>query len=124
MVQLRVYRRLLIAKGLGCFTKALLFGMIMPGSCTANCTSDQLRCYGCEVMRHPLCGPYLTPSDLHLSEAHKKHLASKQFAADANMKQAVTSWIQTVDTDFFVAVTQAFTVVGQMLSVNGDYIEV
>jgi hypothetical protein len=31
----------------------------------------------------------------------QKHLASKRFAADATVKQAVTSWPQTPDTDFF-----------------------
>jgi hypothetical protein len=34
---------------------------------------------------------------------YKKHLAGKRFAAVANVKQAVTSWLHTLETDFFHA---------------------
>jgi hypothetical protein len=45
----------------------------------------------------------------------KKHLDDKQFATDANMQQAVTSWLQTLDTDFFYTDTNLGAMVGQML---------
>lgn len=37
------------------------------------------------------------PSDLHLFRHHKKHFDGKQFARDANMKQAVNSWLQRLE---------------------------
>jgi hypothetical protein len=33
-------------------------------------------------------------------------MGGKQFAKDAHMKQAVTSWLQTLDTNFFCATIQ------------------
>jgi hypothetical protein len=36
------------------------------------------------------------------SDPLKKHLAGKQFATDANMKQAVTSCLQTLYINFFL----------------------
>jgi len=50
-----------------------------------------------------------------LFEYCKKHLLDKQFAADAEVKQVVTSWLQTPHTNFFSARMQAVvTTVGQM----------
>jgi len=46
------------------------------------------------------------PSDFHLFTLLKKNQASKKFVTDTNMKQAVTSWLQTPETDFFYARTQ------------------
>jgi hypothetical protein len=36
-----------------------------------------------------------------VSESLKKHLDEKQFVTDDDVKQAVTSWLQALDTDFF-----------------------
>jgi hypothetical protein len=47
-----------------------------------------------------------SPSDFHLFGPLKKQLAGKQFAKDADIKQAVT-WLQTLDTDFFYIKTKA-----------------
>jgi hypothetical protein len=43
------------------------------------------------------------PCDFHLFRLLKKHQASKKFATDTNIKQAITSWLQTPETDFFYA---------------------
>jgi hypothetical protein len=59
-----------------------------------------------EVTDQPLYTPRLMLSGFHLFGLIK-HLAGKWFAADINMKQAVTSWIQTFDTNFFYAGMQA-----------------
>ena len=40
----------------------------------------------------------LGPSDFHLFRPLKVYVTNKQFATDANMKQAVTSRVQTLDT--------------------------
>jgi hypothetical protein len=37
-----------------------------------------------------------------------KHLAGKAYATDADVKQAVTSWLRKLDTNFFSAGIQAF----------------
>jgi hypothetical protein len=50
---------------------------------------------------HPL-SPYLTPNDFYLFGPLTKYLAGKVFATDADMKQAVTSWLQKLDKDFFM----------------------
>lgn len=47
------------------------------------------------------------PSDFHLSGYRKKHVASNKFTADPNVKQAVTSCLQTFE-----------------LNINGDYDEI
>jgi hypothetical protein len=39
-------------------------------------------------------------SDFHLFGPLKKHLDSKQFAVDADVKEGVT-WLQTFNTSFF-----------------------
>jgi hypothetical protein len=45
-------------------------------------------------------------SDTHPFGSVKKHLFHEQFAIDADMKQAVASWLQALDANFFCEVTQ------------------
>jgi hypothetical protein len=45
---------------------------------------------------HPR-SPGLEQSDFKLFEPLKKNLAGKRFATDAQVKQAVTSWLQILD---------------------------
>jgi len=47
------------------------------------------RC-GWQAVGDPACSFALAPSDLHLFESLKKHLAGKHFRTDADVKQAVT----------------------------------
>jgi hypothetical protein len=42
-------------------------------------------------------------SKFHISGARMKHTVHKWFAVDADVKQAVSSWIQTLYTDLFYA---------------------
>jgi len=51
-------------------------------------------------MDHSHYSLYCMPSDLDLFGPFKKQLSDKGFAADASIKQAVTSWLQTFDIDF------------------------
>jgi hypothetical protein len=59
----------------------------------------------------PYSQPDLTgfgpPGDVRLLILLKKHLAGRRFATDADVKQAVTSWQQTLDINFFYAGIQA-----------------
>jgi hypothetical protein len=52
-----------------------------------------------------ICGPVIS-----IFLALQKHLAVKRFATDATVKQPVTYWLQTLDTDFFYAEIEAFDV--------------
>ena len=57
-----------------------------------------------------MCGPAIS-----IFWVLQKHLAVKRFATDADMKQPVTFWLQTLDTDIFYAGIEAFDVmVGHM----------
>jgi hypothetical protein len=55
----------------------------------------------------PKSGCQNTPTNCHIFGPHKKHLADKWFASDANVKQAVSSFLQTLDMNFFYAGIQA-----------------
>jgi hypothetical protein len=52
-------------------------------------------------MGHAVYSLDLTSSDLHVFGPLKKHSAGKQYAADTDVTQAVTTSLQTRDTDFF-----------------------
>ena len=69
----------------------------------ANQLHEWLWCYGWDVMDHCPHKPYFTPSDFSLIGLLKKHQAGKNFVVDANITQAVTSWLQTLDSNFFYA---------------------
>jgi len=43
----------------------------------------------------------MEPCDFPHIETLMKHVACKRFAAEANVKQAVTSWLQTLVINFF-----------------------
>jgi hypothetical protein len=64
------------------------------------------------------------PSDFHLFLPIKKHLAGKQFATDADVKQAATFSLQTLGTDLFYAGIQAVVPRwDRCLNVNGHYVD-
>ena len=60
-----------------------------------------------QVVDHPSYSLDLEPSNFHLIGLLKKHLRIKRFPTDADAKQAVTSWPQTLHSDFFYAGIQA-----------------
>ena len=89
--------------------------MEITGSHTANWTCDWLQRYGWEVLDRPSCSPDFATSDYHLFGLLTKHLIGKQCATDADVKQAVASWLQTLDTDFFLVPRR-----DQCLNINGN----
>jgi hypothetical protein len=102
--------------------------VIVPGNATphtASYTSEWLRHYGDVMGRRPYSRDVVS-SDFHLFGFFEKHLAGKRFATDADVKQAVTSWLQTLDTSLFFNGIQVFLVPrwDKCLNVNGDYVEV
>jgi hypothetical protein len=65
-------------------------------------TCDELEHNGWEVMDYSSCGPDFALSDYHQLELFKKQLIGKRCATDADVKQAVISYLQTLDTDLFL----------------------
>jgi hypothetical protein len=54
----------------------------------------------------------------------KKHLAGRRFTEDANVKQAVTSWLQALDTYFFyVVILHLVALWNTCLKVKSDNVE-
>ena len=74
---------------------------------TAKRICDSLRCCGWEIMDHRPDSPDVLSNDIHLFGPFYKRLADKRFATDADVKQAVTSWLHTLDTNFFRVWIQA-----------------
>jgi hypothetical protein len=61
-------------------------------------------------------------TDCQFSEPTNKHLAGKQFATDTDVKQAVTSWQQTLDNDLHYTGVQAFlSWWDKCLNISGDF---
>jgi histone-lysine N-methyltransferase SETMAR len=56
---------------------------------------------------HPPYTADLEPSDFRLVGYLKMYLTGKKFETDADVKQAVISWLQTLETDFFCGAIQA-----------------
>jgi hypothetical protein len=75
-------------------------------------------------MGHPPYCPDLAPSDLYLFRPIKKHLDGKGFATDADVQQAVSSRLLTLDTDFFYAgIKELVSRLEQCFNVTNDYVE-
>ena len=54
-------------------------------------------------------------SDFNHFEPPKKQLVASRFVTNADVKQAVTTWLQTLDTDFLCAGIQAMMPLVQIL---------
>ena len=81
----------------------------------ASLTCDPLQRYAWQVTNHTFRDRDLAPRDFHPFGPCKKHLAGKRFTKDADMKQVVTSWLQTLDTHFFYIACKPCCHVGPML---------
>jgi histone-lysine N-methyltransferase SETMAR len=64
---------------------------------------ELLRRYNWEVLDLPPFSHDLAPSDFHLFGRLEKHLGGRRFPTDGEVQQAVMSWLQAPDTDFFYA---------------------
>jgi len=68
----------------------------------------------------PYC-PDIAYGGLRLYEPIKRQMAGKYFATDPDVKQAVTSWLQTLNTSFFYA--RMYSLVlrwNKCINFNGD----
>jgi hypothetical protein len=76
---------------------------------------DWLWYCGREVMDHTPYNHNVVPRDSHFFGSLKRHLPGMWFAADTNVKQAVTSWIHTTQWSLLHWDTSLGATVGQML---------
>jgi hypothetical protein len=76
------------------------------------------------VLDHRPYSPDLAPSDFHLFGPLKKHLGGRRVATDCEVQQAVMSWLQALDTDFFYAGIDALVYQwDKYFGKYGDYVE-
>ena len=62
---------------------------------------------------------------LYFFGTRRKHLAGKHFATDADVKQAVTYWLPTLDTDFLhTGIQVLMSWWDKCINFRGDYVEV
>jgi hypothetical protein len=84
------------------------YGAINPLNAKLNPICHLLALLGAHPLLHiskirvnlPRCSPDLAPSDFSLFGPSKKQPTSKGFVTDADMKTAVTSWLQTLHNIF------------------------
>jgi len=95
------------------------------GTHTANQTCDGYGTMVGRLLTTPL-SPDIAPSDFKFLILPTKPLIGKQFATDADVKQAVTSWLQIYENDFFYNGTQVLVPPqwDNCLNVNGTVIHV
>jgi hypothetical protein len=80
--------------------------MTGPSTATQN--------YDC-LQHYRIYSSNIFTNDLHMLESLKKHLAGKQFVTEADVKQAVTFWLQAVENIFLCWITSSSATAGQML---------
>jgi len=71
----------------------------ITGFHTATRICDWLRHYSRKVTRRPPRSPNLSRNDFHLSRLLQKYPAGKRFETNADVNQAATFWLHTLDTD-------------------------
>lgn len=81
--------------------------MEVIGHHAASWTCGWLQCNSWIITDNAPNNPNLLSIDFYLFGSLKKHLAGEQFATYANIKQAITSRLKTLDSDFFIAKVQA-----------------
>ena len=79
----------------------------ITGPHTAKRPCDWLQCYVWEIMDHAAYSPDLAPSAFHYFGPLTTEMAGKRFATDTEVKQVVTSWLQTLGTDLWYVGKQA-----------------
>ena len=84
---------------------------------------DYLRRYGWELMDCPHYRPHT--SDLYFFGHLKTHLVGREFVTDADVNQAVTSWLQSLPTDLQYAGIQVLHQKRKKcININGNHVKV
>ena len=84
----------------GVYRKSLASQVLPKRSEQIEITWHEVGTVGKAVHSHLAIAPHQSEGRLPLFGSPKKHLAGKQIATDADMKQAVASWLQTLDTHY------------------------
>jgi len=94
----------------GVLCESLASQVFLKGSKEMEITdlhTDWLRRHSWKVTDYHSHGSEHALSDFHLSGPLKNHPTGKRLAKDAEVKEAVTFWLETPDTHFFYAWIQA-----------------
>ena len=73
----------------------------IAGSNTVSLTCRRLQRYSRDVLAHPAYSPDFALRDFQIFGPLAKDPAGKWFAAEADVKQVVASWLHTINFDFF-----------------------
>lgn len=91
---------------------------------TAQRTSQLLTKFKWDVFDHPPYSPDLAPSDFHLFPYMKRWLASRRFANDGELQNAVTGWLRSQAADFYAeGISKTVKRYDKCLNLFGDYVE-
>lgn len=92
---------------IGVCCKSLSIQVVLELLKEMEITGREIRSVARVVHNHQAVVGSMGPCDFLFLESLEKHLVSKIFSADSDVKQTVTSLLQTLDTDFFYTSTQA-----------------
>ena len=85
---------------------------------------DAVEQNGYELIPHPTCSPYLTPSDFFLFPNLIKDIRGCHFRSDEEVVMAVEEWVNGKDPDFFSSGLMALEHRwSKCITLQGNYIE-
>ena len=67
-------------------------------------TLQKLNEFGCETLPHPPYSPNLEPTDFYFFKHFRKFLLTKCFANQRDTEMAFNEFVDSITTDFYVAV--------------------
>lgn len=91
---------------------------------TAAVTSNLLHKFRWDIFDHPPYSPDLAPSDFHLFPQLKKWLGGKHFQTDAELKDNVTFYLNSLAADFYSQGIEKLVIrYDKCLNLQGDFVE-
>ena len=91
---------------------------------TAATTVETIQRLGFEQLLHPPYSPDLAPSDYHIFGPMKDALRGRKFSSDAEVQEAVQTWLRQQPKTFFSEGIQRLTHrYHKCISLQGDYVE-
>lgn len=90
----------------------------------AGLTQQLLQQFKWETFNHPPYSPDLAPSDFHLFTKLKDFLAGKKFDSDEELKEGVTTYLNTLAAaEYEAGIQKLVTRYDKCLNLLGDYVE-
>lgn len=89
-----------------------------------NKTMSLIGEFGWDVVDHPPYSPDVSPSDVHMFPALKKHLGGMKFANDEEAHKAVILFLHEAAGSWFGEGIQKFVIqMRKLIKANGNYVE-